>query len=208
MKTVLCFGDSNTHGTPPMTHLEEDARFGPDVRWPCQMARELGADWHMIEEGHPGRTTVHDDPIEGAHRNGLRALPAIIESHKWIDVLVVMLGTNDCKERFSLTSQDIALGIRRLIDDARASPYVREILVVAPPPVSETGCLAEIFRGGAARSAGLAPPLAAICAAREVPFLDAGSLISCDPLDGVHFDANAHAALATAVANKIREMTS
>ena len=69
MKTVLCFGDSNTYGTPPLAQLGIEARHGADTRWPRIMAAELGTDWHVVEEGQPGRTTVLDDPIEGEHRN-------------------------------------------------------------------------------------------------------------------------------------------
>ncbi len=68
-RTLLLFGDSNTHGTMPMADLEESGRFSRDDRWAGRLARLL-PDWEVINEGHPGRTTVHDDPVEGAHRNG------------------------------------------------------------------------------------------------------------------------------------------
>ena len=65
MPILLCFGDSNTHGSIPMLHRDDSRRFGPDERWPGVLRRELGAGWTVIEEGLPGRTTLHDDPIEG-----------------------------------------------------------------------------------------------------------------------------------------------
>ena len=101
-RTVLCYGDSNTHGTPPMADLDAAGRFDAQTRWTCVAAQALGSGWTLIEEGQPGRTTVHDDPIEGPHRNRLRILPAILESHAPIDVVVLMLGTNDLKARFSV----------------------------------------------------------------------------------------------------------
>ena len=119
-RTVLCFGDSNTHGTPPVPNLGASGRYDRSARWPTLMAGHLGADWHVIEEGHPGRTTVHDDPIEGAHRNGLTVLPSLLESHKPLDVVILMLGTNDLKGRFSVNATDIALSLERLIGVIRA----------------------------------------------------------------------------------------
>ncbi|MEM8731934.1 MAG: GDSL-type esterase/lipase family protein, partial [Pseudomonadota bacterium] len=195
MKTILCFGDSNTFGTPPMPDLGADDRFGLDQRWPRIMAAGLGAGWHLVEEGHPGRTTVHDDPIEGAHRNGSRVLLSVLESHHPVDVLVLMLGTNDSKQRFALGRVDIALGAGRLVDMALASGRVRNILLVAPPPVQERGALADIFAGAEARMAGLAADMAWVAKARGVEFMDAGRVIAVDPLDGVHFSAASHTAL-------------
>ena len=113
-QTVLLFGDSNTHGTMPVPHLGFYGRFDREERWAGRLAQLL-PDWEVIAEGHPGRTTVHDDPIEGAHRNGLTVLPALLESHKPVDVVLVMLGTNDLKERFSVNAGDIALALERLV---------------------------------------------------------------------------------------------
>ena len=79
------------------------AGLARDERWAGRLARLL-PDWEVIAEGHPGRTTVHDDPVEGAHRNGLTVLPALLESHRPVDVVLVMLGTNDLKERFSVNA--------------------------------------------------------------------------------------------------------
>nr|MDQ3302571.1 hydrolase [Actinomycetota bacterium] len=89
MKTVLCYGDSNTWGSNP----ETGERFAPHVRWPGVLAWELGDGFCVIEEGLPGRTTVRDDPIEGAHKNGRTYLRACLESHKPLDLVTVMLGT-------------------------------------------------------------------------------------------------------------------
>ena len=209
MRTILCYGDSNTHGTPPLERQGVFAeRYGRDVRWPGVMAAALGAGWHLVEEGLNGRTTVHDDAIEGVHRNGATVLPAVLESHKPIDVMVLMLGTNDCKQRFGLTSLDIALGVRRLMDMAQASGLVERLLVVSPAPITETGCLAEIFRGGAERSAGIAAHLYAICEERGAAFLDAGAHVTTDPLDGVHLSPESHRVLGEAVAARVRALVS
>ena len=91
-RMVVAYGDSNTHGTAPMEMLEDMGRLGPAERWPGVLAAELGAGWLVREEGLPGRTTVHPDPISGVHKNGLAVLPAVLESHRPIDVVVLMLG--------------------------------------------------------------------------------------------------------------------
>ena len=155
MQTVLCYGDSNTHGTLPMASLEATGRLGPDERWPGVLAKTLGPSWRVVEEGLPGRTTVHPDPIEGVHKNGLAALPVALESHRPLDLVILMLGTNDLKARFSLVPEDIAAGVERLVLAIRASEAgpglaAPRLLLVAPPPVIEVGCLAAMFTGGAA----------------------------------------------------------
>lgn len=209
-RTVLCFGDSNTHGTPPMPDLGASGRFDRGTRWPALMARHLGPDWHVIEEGHPGRTTVHDDPIEGTHRNGLTVLPSLLESHAPIDVVILMLGTNDLKGRFAVNAGDIALSLERLVGVIRSYACGPNggnpgIVLVAPPPIREVGGLAEMFEGGAAKSHGLANAIAAAANRADVAFLDAGAHIAVSPIDGIHYDAATHATLALAFAEAMRE---
>lgn len=210
-RTLLVFGDSNTHGTLPMPSLGFLGRHPADVRWPSVAAAALGRGWEVIAEGQPGRTTVHDDPIEGRHKNGLAALPALLESHRPIDVVAIMLGTNDLKMRYSLPPVDIALGAEKLVMAVRASTAgpggaAPEVLLICPPPVIEAGCLAGIFTGVAARLQGLAGEFAAVAARQGVAFLDAGRVAAPDLLDGVHLDAAAHAALGAAVAAEVRRV--
>jgi lysophospholipase L1-like esterase len=207
VRSVLLFGDSNTHGTIPMPDLGFSERFGREERWPGRLRRLLPG-WDVIEEGHPGRTTVHDDPVEGAHRNGLTVLPALLESHKPLDVVAVMLGTNDLKERFSVNATDIAHSLERLVRLILASGAgpgngAPGVLLVAPPPIIEVGCLAGMFAGGAAKSRGLAAEIAAAAKRVGVPFLDAGQVVKVSPIDGIHYDAEANPVLAEAFARAI-----
>lgn len=211
-RVVLAYGDSNTHGTVPMATLEDQGRFSPAERWPGVCAAALGSGWRMIEEGLPGRTTVHPDPIEGAHKNGLAILPAILETHRPIDLVVLMLGTNDLKQRFSVTPLDIGVSVSKLLDalgQSRSGPKSNRprLLVVAPMPIEEVGCLAGMFEGGAAKSRRLAAEVARVAALYGADFLDAGEVITVSEIDGIHFDAAAHAALGRAIAAKIGEMS-
>lgn len=207
-RTILLFGDSNTHGTMPMPDLGFGGRFDRDERWAGRLAKIL-PDWDVIAEGHPGRTTVHDDPVEGAHRNGLTVLPALLESHKPLDLVLIMLGTNDLKERFSVNACDIGLSLERLVrvikaSDAGPGGRAPEVLLVAPPPILEVGCLAGMFANGAAKSVALAGEIEAAAKRVGVPFLDAGKVVKVSPVDGIHYDAEANPALASAFAAAIR----
>ena len=207
-RTILCFGDSNTHGTRPMATLDGDGRFGHEARWPSVMGRILGAAHEVIAEGHPGRTTVHDDPTEGPHRNGIRVLPALLESHQPLDLVIFKLGTNDLKYGFHMGPFDIALTLDRLVRlvqgfGAGPGGGVPQVLVVCPPPILEVGCLAEMFAGGAAKSQRLAPALAAMTAQRGVHFFDAGAHIAVSPVDGIHYEAADQVALGKVLAGVV-----
>lgn len=212
MRTILCYGDSNTHGTLPLPDFNGSARLGPAERWPGVMAAALGAAWLVIEEGHPGRTTIHDDPLEGAHKNGLAVLPAILESHRPIDLVILKLGTNDLKARFAVTANDIARSAQKLAQVIRASDAGTAgrppaVLIVAPPPIIETGCLAGMFAGGAVKSRAFPAEFAEAARFIDAPFFDAGAHIAADPLDGIHYSAEAHGKLGRALAAAVRDLT-
>ena len=204
MKTLLCFGDSNTYGTPPMRALGEWGRFGPAERWPGVVRGRLGPGWLVAEEGLPGRTTLHDDPIEGAHKNGLRVLPALLETHRPIDLMTLMLGTNDLKVRFGVPAEDIALSVERLVEAVKASPAGPDgrapaVLLIAPVPIREAGVFAAMFRGGAATSRRLGGLLEEVAGRLGTGFLDAGALVETDPDEGIHLAADQHERLGQAV---------
>ncbi len=203
MAVVMCFGDSNTHGTPPITELGRYERFGGGQRWPSLLTGH-----EVIEEGLPGRTAMYDDPVMGAHMNGQAGLKIALESHGPIDVLVLMLGTNDVKARFTSTPEQVVGGIASLLDIAQHRLMQErhggfQTLLICPPPVVEVGPIRHEFWGGAARSAALPPLYQALAKARGIGFLDAGAVIAVSPIDGVHFGIEEHAKLATAVQEKL-----
>ncbi len=211
VRTVLCYGDSNTYGAVPTLARLDRQRYSVDRRWPGILQRLLGPGWKVIEEGLPGRTTVHDDPIEGGHKNGLKALPVSLESHMPVDLVILMLGTNDLKHRFSLTASDIADSIEVLIrtvqrsgaGPAGAAPAV---LTVAPPPIQETGWLGDMFLGGAAKSERLPRLIGGAAERAGVAFLEAADLIESSAVDGIHLDGDAHRILGTKLAAMVGEM--
>ena len=209
-RSLLCFGDSNTHGTPPMENMSSQGRFGPDVRWPSVMQTKLAPGWTVIEEGHPGRTTVHDDPIGGMHKNGIRMLPALLETHRPINVIVIMLGTNDLQHRFGVNAAEIALAIGKMVEmikasDSGADQKAPDIMLVSPPPVIQQGCLADVFEGSTDKANALSGTIANMARQHDIPYFDAGAHIAVSPVDGVHFDAESHITLGQAMAQAVRK---
>jgi lysophospholipase L1-like esterase len=211
MPILLCFGDSNTHGSIPMLHRDDSRRFGPDERWPGVLRRELGPGWTVIEEGLPGRTTLHDDPIEGVYKNGLWYLRACLESHRPIDLMTLMLGTNDLKSRFAVQPLDIAESVGILLDTiakSQAGPNgnAPRVLLIAPPPLAKLTFLCDMFFGGTEKSQRLGAAYRPQAEKYGAAFLDAGTVIRTSDIDGVHFDASEHTKLGKAVAAAIRAM--
>jgi len=207
MATILCFGDSNTWGFDPAG----GGRYPREVRWVGVLERALEAKrpgaFSVIAEGQNGRTTVWDDPFEGPKNGSLYLLPCL-ESHKPVDLLVIMLGTNDLKHRFGLSAWDIARGAARLVEVAQASEFgpgdrPPRVLLIAPPPVARLSNYAGMFEGAAEKSKGLGEAFAAVAAELPCDFLDAGRIVRSSDKDGIHFDPEGHRALGNAVADRI-----
>jgi len=209
MPTLLCFGDSNTHGTPPMYNaVDHVPRYGPQVRWPGVCSAVLGPDWTLIEEGLPGRTTQHPDVLMGDHMDGRLGLRIALASHGPIDWLTIMLGTNDLHTRLQPSVAHITAGLAALLDIAAATAIQArhggfKTLVICPPPILEQGPFAAELFGGHSVSQALAPAFQMLAKVHSAQFLDAGQHITVSPIDGVHFEANQHANLGQAVAAKL-----
>ena len=206
MTTMLTFGDSNTHGTPPMEVRGLYQRYGRDIRWPTRAATALG--WDLVEEGLPGRTAQFDDPVMDGIMKGWPALRQALQSHGPIDVLTIMLGTNETKTRFGADAPQIAAGVAGLLDLALGDEMQTRhdgfrVLLISPVPVVEAGVLAGEFYGAAGKSRALAPLLADLARHRGTLFLDAGLHAQVSLVDGVHLTPKGHASLAQAVARTL-----
>lgn len=202
-KTIVCFGDSNTWGFDP----ETKDRFASDLRWTGVLQRTLGEGYKVIEEGLNGRTTNVDDPLQ-PHRNGLTYLPPCLESHKPFDLVTIMLGTNDLKCRFGHSGSDIAEAAAGLAGVARSLPVgpcgtSPLVLLIAPPPVAKLTDYAEMFAGAVEKSRRFPQHFRTYAAWYAVPVLDAGEVIRCSDLDGIHFEVDEHRKLGEAVAREI-----
>lgn len=206
MFEVLCFGDSNTWGYAPRSQ----ERFARNTRWTGVLQAALGDGCRVIEEGLNGRTTVWDDPVEG-DKNGRRQLRALLESHRPLDLVVLMLGTNDLKRRYSAPASDIAAGVERLVgiilgSSSGGTGKAPKVLVIAPPPLGKLSDLAEMFEGGTEKSRLLGKYYRQVAAECGCAFLDAGSVIRSSDIDGIHLEEKEHGALGKAVAREVKKI--
>lgn len=199
-RSILCYGDSNTWGFDPATK----GRHPRSIRWTGRLQEILGDNFHVIEEGLNGRTTIFTDPV-AEYRNGKHLLPAILETHKPLDAVVLMLGTNDCKLVFHANPAWIARGASTLIELIRRHTEA-QILLIAPAPIEGLTEFAEIFASGANVSHHLAVHFSRVALEQNVAFLDAGEHCKVSPIDGLHLDSAAHATLADAIAGALQEM--
>ena len=212
-RTIVCFGDSNTYGANPSGHGRDPAgpaRLPREARWPRVMEAALGDGYEVIEEGLNGRATCWESPIEPG-RNGLDYLVPCLLSHAPVDLVSIMLGTNDLKRIFGLGAPEIAGGMARLVAEARRSltgpgETAPEVLVVAPVPLGEVTEHGELWGFGEARetSRRLAHFYALVAEDHGVGFFDAGSVATVHPDDGVHLDAEGCASLGAAMAERVR----
>lgn len=208
MPYLLCFGDSNTYGSPPIVAQgEPHRRFDARTRWPKVAAARLPG-WEVAESGLPGRTAQFPDAVMGAHMDGRIGLRIALESHGPLDALTLMLGTNDAKTRFGATPETVAAGMAGLLDIAQSAEMQARhggfrILLICPPPILEQGPIAAEFLGARATSLRLPSLYARLAAARGCGFLDAGTVIESSPVDGIHFEPDAHRRLGESVAEAV-----
>jgi lysophospholipase L1-like esterase len=205
-KTILCYGDSNTWGFNPATF----GRFPAGVRWTGVLRRALGADYVVVEEGLSGRTTVWDDPVS-EYRNGKTYLIPCLDSHHPIDLVTIMLGTNDLKTRFGLRPPDIAEAAGLLAEMALHSGMgpdggAPRVLLLAPPVVVELTEFAGIFEGALEKSRELGRYYGLVAKWKGCDFLDTAPLIVSSPIDGIHLEADQHEKLGQAVAAEARRL--
>ena len=206
MKQIICFGDSNTWGYDG----ESKKRLPWGKRWTSLLQEKLkGVDVRIIEEGLCGRTTIFEDPLREG-RKGTALLPVILETHMLSDLLVLMLGTNDCKTIFKASSQVIASGVERLIDQVeRLSPQTK-ILLVSPITLGEKvwqeGYDPEFSQESVEVSKALAAEYEKLAEKKGISFLDAAKIVSCCEADQQHMNAEGHRKFADAIYEKLMQI--
>ena len=215
-KHIICLGDSNTHGycADPADCMDGGIRFNEQERWTRLLQQGLGKDYLVIEEGLSGRTTCFDDPIH----EGLSALSYVtpcLKSHEDVDLLIIMLGTNDTKDRFYASAACIGIGMARLVKKAMATECwgskKPNILVISPPPIGE-GMLHSVVAdtmgtGCVEKSRQLAHYYEEQCKLLGCHFLDAGAL-GCEfnQIDYMHLTKKGHRTLAEALTRLVPTM--
>ncbi len=213
-KTILCYGDSNTFGQ--RSDDVTKGRWPADIRWTGRAQQLLGDDYYIIEEGLSSRTT-DIDYTQKPGRNGRAYLTPCLQSHHPIDLVMLMLGTNDLKDEFDRSAQDVAQAVRRLVLDiqkfAKEYSYPTKILVVSPIHIEGTAShFAELYsarysHASVLKSHELAGQLEETAQANDCAFFDAAS-VAVPGEDGIHLSYDSHEALAQSLSQCVTKLFS
>jgi lysophospholipase L1-like esterase len=204
---TICYGDSNTWGFTPLT----EKRYPVGVRWTSVLQDKLGIDYWIIEDGLNGRTTNLDDPGK-IWRNGFTYLRPCLKSHNPIDLVVIMLGTNDMKGKFNRDPESIAHAIGLLLNEIKmtaidAVEKTPKLVLVAPPLVDETVVgVSETFTGAGEKSKSLGSLFRQVAQDHLVDFIDIAQYVLPSAKDGIHFDPDSHQMVAEIIFKKINEI--
>ncbi len=204
-KHIVCLGDSNTHGycADPADCADGGARFNENERWTCVLQQLLGEDYLVLEEGLSGRTTVFPDALH----EGMPALDVaypILMSHEPMDLLIIMLGTNDTKDRLGMNAACIALGMNRLIEKCKSVPcwgdHAPNILIICPPHIGEELNDPCMGTSCAAKSRELNKYLEPVAKNQGCAYLDAQGIAEFNKIDYMHLTRKGHRDLAEKLA--------
>ena len=210
MITVLAYGDSNTYGYNPRTGL----RYPEDIRWTGLLSSHLGNGYRVIEEGCNGRTTIYDDPIDG-WKNGLNYLKPCLHSHKPVDIVVMMLGTNDLKSVFGLSAQQIAEGAGVLVNTIQTFTLEKygnqpKIVLISPPEIGSDICSSPFYgsfmEDAIDRSRQFPRYYREVAERYGCVYLNAAEWIEPSKADSLHLDPEAHRILAERLSEVIKGM--
>jgi len=207
MKTVLCFGDSNTYGLNPHRNQSGNRRFDINTRWTGILDKMISPlDAKVAEEGLCGRTTIFDDRLRN-DRNGSAVLPMLIDTHYPIDFTVIMLGTNDCKTYYNASPYLIGKGIERLINQIKTFDKNIKIMIVSPiylgNGVGEKGFDEEFNQESVEKSYQLKKIYSEIAEKQNCFFLAASDYAEPSEADREHIDKDGHKRLAEGIYNQL-----
>jgi len=214
-KHIVCFGDSNTHGycVSPADCADGGDRFNENERWTKLLQKHLGEDYLVIEEGLSGRTTVFPDPLHES-MSGLDSIYSCLMSHEPVDLLIIMLGTNDTKERFGANAACIGIGMERLVAKAKTIAAWHDgkprILVICPPHIGEGLYSSDNGRamgvGCPEKSRLLAPIYRELAQRQGCAYLDAQGIAEFNTIDCMHLTCRGHAQLAEVLYGMVKEL--
>lgn len=209
MKKILVYGDSLTWGSVP----GEPRQHCSDVRWTNVMAKELGDGHEVITDGLRGRLTAYDENLADCNRNATQTLPTALYTNAPLDLIIIMLGTNDMQPHIAGTSIAAMQGMRRLVTIVQthfAGPDIAnpKVLIVSPPKLCKTAdeFYTGFFAGTIEQSYKLAEYYEQIAQEKDCSFFDAGSVAQTSPIDGVHLDAENTVNIGKAIAPIVKEI--
>ena len=215
-KHIVCFGDSNTHGycADPNDTADRTDRFNEDERWTCLLQKILGEEYLVLEEGLSGRTTVFSDPLHEC-MSGLDVIYSTLMSHEPVDLLIIMLGTNDLKEH---TAQASVNGVGTLIRTIQTFDQLYpasvplfgdnkpRILVLTPIEIGENVAEWDTLYGKGQESRKFPALMKGLCEWLGVEMMNTQEIVQPSKVDGIHMMPEEHRKLAMAVKEKLLAM--
>lgn len=199
MKEILCFGDSNTYGVNP----ETNERFGRNERWTGLLQNILGKDYYVIEDGYSGRSTCFSDDSD-PFRSGIKVIEPVLKTHSPLDMIVIMLGTNDFKAQFSMTAKVSGYAIKRIVDKIHHyyGDKCPKILLVSPIMIGEDveNCRFWECDKHSYEEIKKVPAVYEEVARQTGSAFFAASSVACAGSDCLHMTQESHKALAEALA--------
>lgn len=222
-RRILVYGDSNSWGYEARGDGGPTRRFPADRRWTGILQRELGSGYVVIEDGLNLRTTDLDGEdwpgsvMRPDTVNGAKHLPASIAANMPLDLVVIMLGTNDLQARYRRTPRQIADAAVSLARKVQVSSGgigtaypAPKVLIVSPAQVS-TIPIEEWnnrYAGSRDKSVAFATAFKEAAAAAHIPEFDAAAAIggSAHGVDGIHLSKSDHRKLAAGILPAIRQV--
>lgn len=200
--TVLCFGDSNTHGTKP----DGSGRYTADIRWTGKLQEKLGEKFYVIEEGLGGRTTDLEHPrSEKPGRSGLSYFKSCLESHLPLDIVVVMLGTNDFKNVYNRSAEEVVNVLAEYIDSVEEISSGAKFILVSPSYIKATEPVEFYDTESEKKSLDLTSKIESLAKKRDVLFVDANKTVLVGE-DGLHWDLQSQEKFADSLCAVIRSI--
>lgn len=197
-KTILCYGDSNTWGSIP----DSDFRYSRSIRWTSALQNLLGDEYEVISEGLCGRTLKSE--IAAPEKNGINYILPCVLSHEPLEWVIIMLGTNDVKDEYGLSPENVSDNLRETISIIRSAEMENKvnlkILIVCPPEIviSDQGP-DERFTLGIEKIKKLPNLYKTVADETNSYFINAGDFIAASTVDGLHLDEASHLKLAEVI---------
>lgn len=212
-KRIMIFGDSNTWGWNPCNDLVAPLkRWDDETRWAGILQKDLGDEYVVIPEGLNGRTSVWDDPIE-EYRCGKAQIIPCLDTHAPLDLVIIMVGTNDLKCRYTVSAQDIANGVGIIVDKTlhQVGAFGEDgpkVLLICPPSLGpvENGVFADMFEGNVEKSRKMPKYFEGVAKTYGVEYFDAGTVVKSSEEDGLHMQADQHAILGHKIAEIVKKI--
>jgi len=204
-KTVLLYGDSIFWGVDATTGQRHERANRVDTI----VQQMLGDDVEVVGEGFRGRTMFGENGFF-PERDGLAQFGPIFASHLPIDVVVIMLGTNDLNSKALHPANEIAESIPKYVEKMQywcdfMGFSLPSLLIVSPPDVDQQSIkkFSEVFAGTVDRIAPAVDALQQVAQRDGHAFLDSRQIARSINTDGIHLDAAETKKLADAITAQV-----